>query len=112
MNIKKVQAFNAERVELHQTMREECAEIMDAYWTRLANFIASDVSGAIDFLCHSADCTDEIFSDWSEVFDDVARMTQSRSFVDALVLAAQRFPEAMRKFNIAGSIASAQAELR
>lgn len=112
MNINKILAFNAERFDLHQSMREESGEIMDAYWTRLANFIASDVAGAIDFLCHSPDCTDEIFSDWSEVFDDVARMTQSCRFVDALDIAAQRFPAAMQKFNIADSIASARAELR
>ena len=112
MNIKKIQAFNAERIELHQSMREESGEVMEAYWARLANFIASDMAGAIDFMCNSPDCTDEIFSDWSEVFDDVARMTQSRRFVDALDPAAQRFPAAMRKYNIAGSIASARAELR
>ena len=60
----------------------------------LAELIASDVSAAIKFMCEDPDCSGNVFAWWSEVFDEVARKTQSREFVEALKVAARHFPEA------------------
>ena len=62
-------------------------------------------------MCEDPDCTSEIFTDWSEVFDDVARKTQSREFVEALKVAAKRFPDACKEYNIEGCIGFAEDEL-
>lgn len=111
MDLEKIKAFVKERFELHESFREESEAIMDDYWNRLSDFIASDVAGAIDFMCNSPDCTGEIFADWSEVFDDVVRKSQSKEFVDALPLAAERFRDECKQVGIACSIECARDEL-
>lgn len=111
MDIGTIKAFVRERIELHETCREECEEYVEDYWNRLSDFIASDIPGAIAFMTADPECTGEIFSDWSEVFDDVARKSRSRGFVDALSAAAKRFAAECQQYNIAGSIESAKAEL-
>ncbi len=73
--------------------------------------VAPDIPGAIRVMCEDPDCDGEILSWWSEVFDDVARKSQSRAFVEALKVAAKRFPDACAKYNIAGNIAFAEDEL-
>ena len=77
----------------------------------LAELIASDVSEAIKFMCEDPDCSGNVFAWWSEVFDEVVCKTQSREFVEALKVAARRFPEACAKYNIAESIGFAEEEL-
>lgn len=84
-------------------IRKVCDELTD--------LIASDIPGAIKFMCEDSDCDGEIFSWWSEVFDDVARKSQSREFVEALKVAAKRFPDACAKYNIAACIEFAEDEL-
>ena len=74
----------------------------------LAELIASDVSDVIKFMCEDPDCSGNVFAWWSEVFDEVARKTQSREAVEALKVAARRFPEACAKYNIAESIGFAK----
>lgn len=112
MDIEKVRAFSRERIELHESNREECDEYIEDYWNRLSDFIASDIHGAILFMTKSRECTAEIFTDWSEVFDDVARKSRSAEFVDALKIAASRFIQVCERYNISGAIESAKAELQ
>lgn len=111
MNIDIVKEFAKERVELHETNREECEAEMGDYWERLSSYIATDIPGAIEFMTKSSECTGEIFSDWSEVFDDVVRKTQSREFVDALPIASKRFEKECREYNIPDVIELAKHEI-
>ena len=111
MDKSKILAFRDRHDFMDRNYQFELPDYADAYWRELSDFIASDIPGAIRFMCEDADCNDEIFSDWSEVFDAVARKTQSREFVEALKVAARRFPDACAKYNIAGSIALAEDEL-
>lgn len=111
MNIDQVNAFARERMQLHESNREEIDSVMDDYWDRLAKFIASDIPAAIDFMVNSSDCTGEIFSDWSEVFEDVVAATQSKDFLDSLPIAARRFPMECAIYNISDAIEIARAEL-
>lgn len=62
-------------------------------------------------MTRASECTGEIFSDWSEVFDDVVRKSHSREFVEALPIAAERFAEASAHYNLKSAIEAAQAEL-
>lgn len=111
MDIKKIKDFNKENVKIHDKGWEELPGVMDGYWERLSQYIASDISGAIDFLCNSPECTVDIFLDWSEVFDDVVRRTQSREFSEALPVAYERFKNECAEYDIPGVIGYAQGEL-
>ena len=77
----------------------------------LSELIASDVSAAIKFMSEDPDCSGNVFAWWSEVFDDVVRKTQSREFVEALKVAAKRFPEVCAEYGIAECIEFAEDEL-
>lgn len=111
MDIDIIKAFAKERRELHETNREECEEVMEDYWERLASYIASDIAGAIEFMTNSPECTGEVFSDWSEVFEDVVRKTQSRTFLEALAVAEKRFEKDSRECNIPAMIELAGLEM-
>ena len=111
MDKQKVDDFYAHSVALHEKGLNELPEIMDAYWDELSDFIASDIRGAIQFLCEDVACTEEIFLDWSSVFEDVVRKTQSREFIKGIKRAATRFPEACIRGNIKACIKFAEEEL-
>lgn len=111
MDKKRVKYFMSRRHLMEKNNHFEVPGYADAYWKDLSDFIASDISGAIKFMCEDADCTADVFIEWSSVFDDVARESQSREFVEALKVAAKRFPEACEKYNIAGCIEFAEDEL-
>lgn len=112
MDIEKILAFNKENVDIHAKGWEELPGVMEDYWDRLSTYIASDISGAIDFLCNSKECTAEIFLDWSEVFDDVVRKSNSREFADSLMKAYERFAAECEDYDIPGIIDYAKGELR
>ena len=77
----------------------------------LIDLIISDIPGAIKFMCDDPDCNASVFTRWSEVFDDVARKSQSREFVEALKVAARRFPKACEEYSIMKCIEFAEDEL-
>lgn len=64
-----------------------------------------DIAATIHFL--DTDCTEEQFIWFSEIFDEVAEISKSPEFVDALRRAASRFPDAVEKYNINYFIESA-----
>jgi len=111
MSIEMIKTFAEERIRLHESNDEECEAMMDDYWERLSSYIAADIPGAIEFMTKSSECTGEIFSDWSEVFDDVVRKTQSREFIDALSIASKRFEKECREYNVADVIDLAKHEI-
>ena len=57
-----------------------------------------DISATIDFL--ENDCTEEQFIWFSEIFDEVAEKSKSGEFIAVLRRVAERFPQAVKKYNI------------
>ena len=55
------------------------------------------------------DCTAEQFSWISEVFEDVAEISQNYQFIDALNVLAGKYPEETKKYNIKAFIESAKS---
>lgn len=67
--------------------------------------MTGDIAATVDFLDNS--CTEEQFIWFSEIFDEVAEKSKSHEFIAALRRAADRFPEAVEKYNIGYFINSA-----
>lgn len=67
--------------------------------------MTKDIAATIDFLDNG--CTEEQFVWFSEIFDEVAAKSKSSEFIAALRRAAERFPEAVEKYNIRYFIDSA-----
>ena len=57
-----------------------------------------DITATIDFLDN--DCTEEQFVWFSEIFDEVAEKSKSDEFIASLRRIAERYPEAVKKYNI------------
>ena len=68
-----------------------------------------DIKATIEFVKN--DCTASQFSWMSEVWDEIVEKTKSKEFVDCIKETAKKFPEECEKFNIAGSIESAEGYL-
>jgi hypothetical protein len=64
-----------------------------------------DITATINFLDN--DCTEEQFVWFSEIFDEVAEKSKSSEFIAALRRTAERYPEAVEKYNIRYFIDSA-----
>ena len=111
MDMEKVNAFMERSRRMRMNDNFEVPEYADAYWNDLSDFIVSDLAGAIEFLCNDDSCTADVFVEWSSVFDDVARKSQSREFVEALKVAARRFPKACEEYSIVKCIEFAEDEL-
>ena len=64
-------------------------------WDNLAKFLSADIAASIDFLEH--ECSpDDIY--WvSEVFDDIARKTQSKDFIAAIHRIYDKMPENVKE---------------
>lgn len=69
------------------------------------DILSEDIPSTIDFLRN--DCTPDEYSWISEVIDDIAEKTNSRELVDCYKNLMSKFPEECEKYNIAGSIESA-----
>ena len=67
------------------------------------------IKETIDFVKN--DCTASQFSWMSEVWDEIAEKTKSKEFINCIKETAKKFPEECAKFNIAGSIESAEGYL-
>lgn len=73
---------------------------------KMIALITEDISKSIEFLDN--DCTAEQFSWLSEVFDEIAEITQSHAFIDALKRLAVKYPEETKTYNIMSFIESAE----
>ena len=71
----------------------------------IIQLMTRDISATIEFLDN--DCTEEQFVWFSEIFDEVAEKSRSNEFIAAIRRAAERYPEAVEKYNILYFIESA-----
>ena len=111
MDAKTMQGFVTELDALYASHRDELPAVMDDYYRRLAEFITADISGANRFVCESPECTPEMFVAMSSVFDDVAELTRSRDFIEAMGLGCQRFAAAAEKYHIHEAVEDAETLL-
>ena len=71
------------------------------------SLLTADMDETIRFL--DTECTGDEYVWLSEVFDDVAEITQSRRFIEALYRLADKYPEETKEYNILSFIESAEA---
>ena len=83
--------------------------VIEPLWEKEIELFTRDIHDTINFLQN--DCTASQFSWMSEVWDEIAEKTKSAEFVECLKEVAKKFPEECAKFNIAGSIESAEGYL-
>lgn len=73
---------------------------------KLIELMTEDINMSIQFLDN--DCTADQFSWLSEVFDEIAEITQSKEFIEALKRLAIKYPEETKTYNIMSFIESAE----
>lgn len=73
---------------------------------KLISLFTEDINKSIDFLDN--DCTADQFSWLSEVFDEIAEITRSKAFIEALKRLAVKYPEETKTYNIMSFIESAE----
>lgn len=101
---KKIQEFLEERKKLDENWDDG----IQMSWDKISDYIVSDINSSIQIL--ENECTpDDIY--WiSEVFDDVARKSQSKEFIAAIHRIHDKMPEDVQK-NIEIDIEYAEAEI-
>lgn len=85
------------------------SDAIDILWNKEIELFTKDISATINFVKN--DCTANQFSWMSEVWDDIVQKTKSKEFVEAVKETMKKFPEECKKFNIKGSIESAERYL-
>lgn len=76
---------------------------------KLVSLFVENIDESIKFLDN--DCTADQFSWLSEVFDDIAKITQSHAFIDALKRLSSKYPEETKTYNILSFIESAEGAI-
>ena len=79
-------------------------------WTEQIEILSRNIDETIAFF--DVDCTEDEFSWLSEVFDDVAEITQSREFVDCLFRVAKKYPEETKRYRIETVLGIAEGVLK
>ena len=79
-------------------------------WRKEIEILTEDIPSTINYLKN--DCTDEEYSWISEVIDDVVEKVPSKELVQCYKDLMIKFPEECAKYNIAGSIESAEEILK
>ncbi len=106
MRIEEFRKVIHEREQCH----DEWAYGVEQCWKKEIEILTEDISSTIDFL--KKDCTADEFSWISEVIDDVVEIAPSKELVQCYKELMVKFPEECSKYNIAGSIESAEAILK
>lgn len=88
---------------------DEWAYGVERCWKREIEILSEDIPSTIEFLL--TECTADEYSWISEVIDDLAAKTQNRELIICYKSLMEKFPEECKRYNIAGSIEYAEAEL-
>ena len=87
-----------ERIRISEETQDNWSEGIEACWKKEIELISDNIEAAVVFL--ETDCTADEFSWLSEIADDVAKITKSSSFVDAMSSLCVKYPEELAKYNI------------
>lgn len=85
------------------------SDAIDILWEKEIELFTRNIQETIYFVKN--DCTANEFSWMSEVWDEIVEKTKSHEFVSVLKETMKKFPEECAKFNIQGSIESAEGYL-
>ncbi len=110
MKIKEFREVIARRKYVEEISYGEWAEGIEECRKKEIEILTEDVLETIEFLKN--DCTAEEYSWISEVIDDVVEVVPSKELVQCYKDLMKKFPEECSKYNIAGSVESAEAILK
>lgn len=110
MNIEKFREVIARRIYVEEISQGEWADGIEECQKKEIELLTEDIPTTIDFLRN--ECTADEYLWISEVIDDVVNLVPSKEFVQCYKDLMIKFPEECAKYNIAGSIESAEAILR
>ena len=106
LNIKRMK----EIIEERNKTDDEWYHGVEKCWKELTKVLSEDIDSTIHYI--DTDCSEYEYCWMSEVFDFVAKETQSQEFVDCLIKYADNHPKVHEDCNIRGSIEFAQAEIK
>lgn len=101
---KKIQEFLEERKQIPENWDDG----NQIYWEKFSNYLASNIQETINIL--ETKCTPDEISWICEVFDDVARKTQSKDFIASIHRIHDKMPEDVQK-SMKVDIEFAEAEI-
>lgn len=107
MNVQRLRELVRLRQHLHETYASEVPGVLERHWEELTRILVEDMSGTVAYLKSSNVTANEI-ADISEVFDDVVGACPSREFIEAVRLAAMRFPKMCQDYNVLPLLDSAE----
>ncbi len=110
MNIKKFKEVIARRNHVEEISHGEWADGIEECCKNEITLLTEDVQATIDYLKN--ECTADEFTWISEVLDDIVELTGSKEILLCYRGLMDKFPEECEKYNIAGSIESAEAILK
>lgn len=76
----------------------------------MIKLFTSNMNETIEFI--ETECTAEQFSWLSEIFDDIARASNSKAFIKALRCTAKKYPQTTKKYNIEYFIDCAEEQIQ
>ena len=97
-------------IKKREETNDEYAFGVEQCWKEEITLLTEDIPSSIRFL--EDECTAEEYSWISEIIDDVAEQTGNWEIVNCYKALMQKYPEECKKYNIAGSIKSAEEVLR
>lgn len=86
-----------EIIKKRASVDDEWYSEIEKYWKEMTELFSADLSETIEFLNV---CTADEFSWLSEVFEQVAKKTQSHTFVDCLYRIAKKYPNECAKYHV------------
>ena len=110
MNIELFKEVIARRIYVEEISQGEWGDGIEECWKKEIEILTEDIPSTIEYLQN--DCTADEYSWISEVLDDIVELVPSRELVQCFKILMAKFPEECVKYNIAGSIESAEAILR
>lgn len=99
MNVNQFREVIKQREHVAEISSDEWQDGIEQCWKQEIGLIMEDIPSAVDFLMN--DCTEDEFAWLSEVIDDIAARTESRSIVDAYKALIEKYPETSREYHIA-----------
>ncbi|NLM16537.1 MAG: hypothetical protein GX221_02330 [Candidatus Riflebacteria bacterium] len=110
MDVKKFKEIIKERERISVVSSDNDDFAIDKCWEELTELLSKNIEATIEYI--ENECDNNEFAWISEVFDFVAKKTQSQEFIDALNRYADAHPSVHDLCNIRGSIGFAQAEIK
>lgn len=96
-------------IEERESIEDEWDYGVEQCRKKLIALMTEDIDKTIEFLDN--DCTNNQFSWLSEVFDEIAEITRSQEFIEALKRLAIKYPEETKTYNIMSFIESAEGTI-